>query len=442
MDLSRAFRLKHPTRLALVGAGGKTTALFQLARELPPPVWVSATTHLAAEQLKLADTHIEATRRIDLVDFDSSEHTGVILFTGPIEEDQRTKGLNPELINTLHALADENKVDLFVEADGSRQLPAKAPADHEPAIPPWVEQVVVVAGLSVLGQPLDDQHVHRPERFSEITGYPLGKPLSSEALVRELTSPKGGLKGVPPYARLSVLLNQADTSELTDKAEEIAPYLLPFYQSVVIASLRNGVVLQVQERIAGIILAAGESKRLGSPKQLLDWMGEPFIRHVARTALEAGLSPVVVVTGSSAGDVSYALHGMPVVEVYNPDWASGQASSIKAGIEALPDRCGGAIFFLSDQPQVTTEVIYALEKAHSHNLSEITAPDINGRRGNPVLFDKKVFQDLKNLEGDVGGRALFSKYPVELIPWADSKLLFDVDTLEDYQRFLRFNSHE
>jgi molybdenum cofactor cytidylyltransferase len=437
IDLAKALRIAHPTRLALVGAGGKTTALFKLAAVLPPPVWLSATTHLSIEQAKQADWHVQVRRRIDLVDFVSSKHPGITLFTGYPEGDDRLQGLSPELIGTLHDIADQEGIDLLIEADGSRRLPLKAPAEHEPAIPPWVNQVVVVSGMSAIGKPLNEEYVHRLDRFSHLSGLPAGAPISVEGIARILTHTEGGLKNIPPYAHLSILLNQVDTVELQEQADQLARYLLPHFSQVISASLGKNEIHKVHEQIGGIILAAGESKRLGKPKQLLEWKGEPFIRHVARAALAAGLTPVVVVTGSSAEETSFALQGMPVLEVYNPDWPTGQSSSIKLGIRHIPERNGGAVFLLSDQPQVTSEVIKTLINSHSQRFSLINAPKIDDRRANPVLFDKRVFPDLLKLEGDIGGRALFERIQVDFIPWNDRRLLLDVDTQEDYDNFLK-----
>ncbi len=178
--------------------------------------------------------------------------------------------------------------------------------------------------------------------------------------------------------------------------------------------------------------------RFGQPKQLLDWRGEPFVRVVAQTALEAGLSPVIVViTGANAEEVEAKIKDLPVIIVRNEKWQSGQSSSIRVGVKALPANAGSAIFLLSDQPQITADVIRALIEHHTTELYPIVAPLVMmEQRANPVLFDCTTFPDLLELEGDVGGRAIFSKYPVEYLPWHDDRLLLDVDKPEDYQRLI------
>jgi molybdenum cofactor cytidylyltransferase len=188
--------------------------------------------------------------------------------------------------------------------------------------------------------------------------------------------------------------------------------------------------------IAGIILAAGESSRFGRPKQLLDYHGQPFVRCVAQTALQAGLFPVVVITGANAELVETVLQDLSIMVIRNEKWADGQAASIKAAVAALPASAGGAIVLLADQPQVTPHVIRSLVERHASTRAAIVAPLAADRRANPVLFDRTTFKDLLALTGDVGGRAVFSNYRVDYIPWHDESLLFDVDTEDDYRKLL------
>ena len=108
----------------------------------------------------------------------------------------------------------------------------------------------------------------------------------------------------------------------------------------------------MSESVAGIILAAGASQRMGQPKPLLLWRGKPFVCHVARTALDAGLTPVVIVIGAHAEEVWAALADLPVEIVYNPNWAEGQSTSVQAGLQSLPPETDAAVFLLADQPHI------------------------------------------------------------------------------------------
>ena len=425
--------------VAFVGAGGKSTALFQLARQLSPPVVVSATTHLGVWQIPLADKHYILREKKDIQVLPN----GVTLVTDEVKGD-RASGLDSESILWLHEVCKGISVPLLIEADGSRQKPFKAPAKHEPSIPNFVGTVVIVAGLSGLGKPLDEDTVHRPEIFAKLSGLQPGETITLEGLARALVHHEGGLKNIPSGIRRVILLNQADAPELQAQADFLAKGLLPVYHSAIIASLKKRNIYAVHESIAGIILAAGEAQRFGQPKQLLDWRGEPFVRRIAKTALESGLSPVIVVTGAYADQVKATVEDLPVQIAHNVEWKSGQASSIKAGLEALSGypkisenlekEVGGAIFLLADQPQVTPTLLQALVEEHASTLAPIIAPLVLDQRANPVLFDRVTFPDLMVLEGDMGGRGIFSKHKVSYLTWHDDAMLLDVDKPEHYQR--------
>jgi molybdenum cofactor cytidylyltransferase len=432
MNLARALRLPATPRLALVGAGGKTTALFQLARQLPPPVIVTTTTHLHVNQIPLADSHLTALQPEALDALEQVCLQDVVLVTGAQRGD-RIGAPDPLTLAHLEEVCSRRSLALLVEADGARQKPLKAPGADEPVIPAFIQSVVVVAGLSALGKPLTDRTVFRAGRFSSLSGLPLGGRISMEAIGGLLAHPDGGLRGIPEAARRLALLNQAESPELLAAGGRLAERLLADYEAVVVGSLQN-FRLQTFETVGGIILAAGEAKRFGATKQLLDWHGQPFVRRIAMTALEAGLSPVIVVTGAAAERVEAALADLPLVIVRNPGWSAGQSSSLRAGLGALPGRSGAALFLLADQPQVPSSLLRALVAHHRQGLPAILAPMVGDRRANPVLFDRTTFPALSALSGDVGGRAVFSQFPVSYLPWQDEGLLVDVDLPEDYDQ--------
>jgi molybdenum cofactor cytidylyltransferase len=301
-----------------------------------------------------------------------------------------------------------------------------------------VDQVVLVAGLSGVGQPLEEAFVHRPEIFGQLAGLQRGEVVNVEALARVLNHPQGGLKNIPSAARRVVLLNQADDERRQSLGRGLAERLLPFWDAVVIASLQQGEVFAVHERVAAIVLAAGGARRFGRPKQVLEWEGKPLVRHLAERALQADLRPVIVVTGWAREAVEAALHGLQVKLAFNPHWESGQASSVRRGIEmlrALDPQAGAAIFLLADQPGVSVLLLRSLVERHAADLPPVVAPRVGDRRANPVLFDRQTFDDLEHLEGDQGGRALFTRYPPVYLPWHDERLLIDLDTPQDLERW-------
>ncbi len=449
LKLAKALRLSRKSRLAFVGAGGKSSALFIAARQLDPPVLLTATTHLALAEATRADRWIIAQSPQD-VRREGLGHAHVILYTRAEDGAGRTLGVSDATLDEIRRYADELNCPLLIEADGSRRLPLKAPAAYEPAIPAFCNEAVVVAGLSGLGKPLDHAWVHRPERFAELSGLRLGEAVSLEALAQVLAHPLGGLKNIPSQAKRRLLLNQADTPELQAQASLLAQRLSPHYAAIVAAHLdqrpdmekplpegeNGGEVFAVYEKIAGIILAAGGSSRFGQPKLLLPWRGETIIRHVVQNALAAGLKPVVVVAGEQTPEIRRELADLEIVLVCNPDWEEGQSTSVRVGLQALGEDVGGAAFLLGDQPQIPPRLAQSLIEAHAVSLAPIIAPLVIGQRGNPVLFDRCTFDDLMTLRGDVGGRSLFSKYPTEWVLWHDPSVLLDIDTPEDYARLL------
>ncbi len=468
MRLIEALRYSPPDCLAFVGAGGKSSALFQAARELveltgessrliTPNVIVTTTTHLGAWQADLADHSFMVNSLDEIKSVTQELPGGVVLITGE-ENNQRLGGLQGEMLDELQRWSAKRQLPLLIEADGARGRPLKAPGGHEPAIPEFASQVVVMAGMSGVDRLLSDDTAHRSEIFADLASIRPGGSITSAAVVKVLLSDCGGLKNIPRTARRQVLINQADTPELQIQAQAIAEQLIPAYEAGIIASLstkqgqvarennrapRSGIeIYKVVEPIAAIILAAGGSSRFGQAKQVLPWRGQPLIRHVALTALQAGLSPVVAVLGANADEVHPAINNLPLRIVNNPKWDEGISTSIKAGLDFLPATMGGAVFLQADQPHIPATLIRSLVDAHQAGLQSIVAPQVDGQRGNPVLFDRRTFARLLELQGDRGGRALFSQYPIEWVSWPDQDILLDIDTVEDYQNFLELHPPE
>jgi molybdenum cofactor cytidylyltransferase len=187
-------------------------------------------------------------------------------------------------------------------------------------------------------------------------------------------------------------------------------------------------------RIAGLVLAAGRSTRMGGPNKLLEEInGKPLVRIVAEHALASRAKPVIVVTGHQRERVEHALAGLPVTFAHNPDFADGLSTSLKAGIKAVPADADGAIVTLGDMPQVTATLIDRLIAAFDPERGALVViPTIEGKRGNPVLWARRFFSDLLAVEGDVGARHLISGYAeaVTEVPVEDASALTDVDTPE------------
>jgi molybdenum cofactor cytidylyltransferase len=181
-----------------------------------------------------------------------------------------------------------------------------------------------------------------------------------------------------------------------------------------------------QALTAAIILAAGTSKRLGQPKQLVLLGNETLLARSTRIAQEAGCSPIMIVLGAEADRICAAVDLTPAQVVVNHHWHEGMASSIRAGLEALNSfACGGAlagvILIACDQPAVTPEHLRALAAS-----GQITASEYAGRRGVPAYFPASSFAALTPLTGDSGARDLLRSATTVPLPFGE----LDIDTPE------------
>ncbi len=188
--------------------------------------------------------------------------------------------------------------------------------------------------------------------------------------------------------------------------------------------------------IAAVVLAAGRSTRMGAVnKMLAEIGGKPLVRIAAEQALASRAKPVIVVTGHERERVARALSGLPVRFVHNPDYADGLAGSVKTGIGAVPADSDGAIVCLGDMPQVDSGLIDKLLAAFDPERGAlVVVPSIDGRRGNPVVWARRFFNDLMAITGDIGARHLIGQYAeaVVEVPLAGEAALTDVDTPESF----------
>lgn len=242
MSLSAALGVTGDDVVALVGGGGKTTAMFRLARDMVDggaSAITTTTTRIFAAQIALAPAHVpaaEATR--ERVRAALARHRHVLVTGGTDPATGKADGVSLDLFQRLREWCPG--VCLLNEADGSRMRPFKAPAAHEPVIPAETTLVVAVVGADVFGKPLDDDHVHRPELVSALAGVPCGATVTPEVVASVLAHREGGRKGVPAGARFVVLINKVESLSDRAPAHETAQRLLQnrAIQSVVLAALR------------------------------------------------------------------------------------------------------------------------------------------------------------------------------------------------------------
>ncbi len=190
--------------------------------------------------------------------------------------------------------------------------------------------------------------------------------------------------------------------------------------------------------VAGLLLAAGASRRMGQAKQLLELEGESLVHRAARVALEAGLAPVIVVVGCHEAEVGAACAGLPVQQVMNEGWAEGMASSIRVGVKHLVSRAPRAeavLLLACDQPAVDADFLLSLLRTYLAEPERIIAAAYGGGLGIPALFPYRCFEALIALTGDRGARALLESGEPLAIPLPRGEQ--DLDTPEDLRQFTR-----
>lgn len=191
--------------------------------------------------------------------------------------------------------------------------------------------------------------------------------------------------------------------------------------------------------IAGVILAAGGSSRLGRPKQLLPLAGRPLLSYIVAAALQSDLDDIVLVLGAAAAEIEQALLdtlGPTQTRMFvNDRYHEGQSTSVAAGISALPPSAEAALILLGDQPTITSAVINQLLAGFRSHAAAIVAPVYGGNIRNPMLFRADLFPDLLALTGDQGARSLVQQRAIDIhrvdTGWPTPPP--DVDTEEAYR---------
>jgi molybdenum cofactor cytidylyltransferase len=189
-------------------------------------------------------------------------------------------------------------------------------------------------------------------------------------------------------------------------------------------------------RVAGIVMAAGRSSRMGANKLLMDDAGKPIVTRVVEQAMAADLAEIIAVTGHQEPEVRAALAGLPVRFVPCPDYADGMSASLRCGLKALPSDIDAALILLGDMPRVGSRLLRRMIAAFNPIEGRaIIVPAFQGKRGNPVLWDRRFFSEMTALAGDVGARHLIGEHTelVTEIEAEDAGIFLDIDTPEAYR---------
>jgi molybdenum cofactor cytidylyltransferase len=445
MRLWEALQPRKGEVISFVGAGGKTTAMYCLGRELARQGWrviTTTTTMIRPPTLNPREGLIvesDSAQAVRLAKAALCHKRLITLASQRLEAENKLKGIELGLVAAIVELVDA----VIVEADGARGLSLKAPAAYEPVVPSETTLLVPVVGIDAVGRRLTEETVHRPGLVARLTGWALGETIHPPLLARLLVHPQGALKGAPADARVAPLINKVHDEATLVAARQVASRIKanPSLERVLIGAVAtDDPVIECWRRVSAVVLAAGASKRFGRPKQLLPAAGTTMIEHVLNVVRASSVDEVVVVLGHSAAQVAGRIPP-GCRTVLNEDWESGISSSIRAGLEAIDGKAEAALFVLADQPHINSEGIERILQAYYGSIKSIVVPAYRGVTGAPVLFDRRRFPALKALRGDVGGRQIIARSANQVltVEMQASDMFIDIDTPTDYEELRKRN---
>ena len=408
-------------KIAMVGAGGKTTVLFGLARELQESgrrVLVTTTTHIwRPAGVFAADTPAGQLGKV-------LREQRLAVF-GRTEGDKLARPAEASLKEAAR-LADI----VLIEADGSHGLPAKFPARQEPVLAGDEDLVLAVGGWSAVGRPLREC-CHRAGLAAAFLQKNEAAPLLGTELLQLLCSPLAGRKSV--QGRFAVVLNQLDSSESRAQA------------AVCIEQRRQSgnalpQIIGMGERLplAAVLLAAGLSRRMGETDKLLqDFAGRPLFAYGLELAASLPDAFCCVVSNTAAIREEARAKGMAVTG--NPQAETGIASSIVCGVHASAKMAAGFIFMNLDQPLLSRTALFRLvQEFRLWQARRIIVPRCDGRPQSPCIFPAAFREELTGITGDRGGRQVYQRHPEAVVfcDFSSGQEFLDIDTIEDREAAL------
>lgn len=446
LSLLSALRVKPPLVIAFIGGGGKTSLMRILAQEminLGHKVLLTTTTKIypypglphmyiddSADIIKHLKKHFALNDIIVLGERPGADH--------------KITGIDKDLIQVLY---NNLQVSILVEADGSRGKPLKGYADHEPVLPTCADLILPVIGADALGKTVDSTTVHRPELFCRIIGTISAKPkLINETVLAKTYDYMAQLGFVQsPKAKIIFILNKYDLIGNPADTLDLARLLIKNRGTRLLVTendennpVKVNLPLQVNNipvKVACIILAAGQSVRMGKDKLALPFNESTILEETVKQILKTGFDKIIMVTKpDSHWKKVFANQNICIVE--NPDFKMGQASSIIAGLNEVDPEIQGVLFALGDQPLIKSSSYKSLIQSYQSNLKPVTYPLHGGKRGNPVIFDRSLWPLLAELKNDQGGRTVIKKLKADAfnpVKTSDAAVLIDIDTPEDYE---------
>ncbi len=441
---------KEPVVISVFGGGGKTAILSRLASEIASGgkrVLITTTTKSylpAAVPLFLTDDpqYFRALK--------NHYRNNHLAFLGKrVLKNGKVEGIGPHVVEHI---SQHLQVSILVEADGSRGLPIKGYASYEPVVPPCSDFLAAIIGADAIGSCISEDTVHRPHEFSTAIETGQGSIITEKTVASAFVYMLFTGKLQAPRAEPICVLNKADLlKDAGETALKIAGFLCEAKskpgQLVLTAANKDNpvqVILMATENrihpeVSCVVLAAGESSRMGQDKLLMPYGNQTILEHTLAQIATSGIEDIVVVVKpESPWKQKINPDKFKIVE--SPGHFKGMAESLKTGLKAVNGKSQGVIFALADQPHVPPLIYRQLKERYCEKLKLITCPVYQGRKGNPTLFDRRTWPALMALSGDLGGRELLKragKDDIGLLETDSQAVITDIDTPEHYRDIIK-----
>ncbi|HED24233.1 MAG TPA: putative selenium-dependent hydroxylase accessory protein YqeC [Firmicutes bacterium] len=445
LSLSGVLNQEYPAVISFYGAGGKTSLIKGLAAEISAcgqKVLITTTTKIFIPPgipLILGSNEEQILRKLE----EHYRHSAIAVLASAVLPSGKLKGIAPAAVELIRR---KLNLTVLVEADGAGRLPLKGHLQYEPVIPEKSDLIIPVIGADALGKALDHRTAHRADILAASIGVSEGTVINEEILARIFKYLKTAGRQQARHSRVVPVINKADLLDAPGKtawrtAEKIEPGEAGEIMLITAALDEDPVKFVLNFRhghpsvmVNSVILAAGTSSRMGRDKLLLPFGGETVLGHTLKQIKQSGIGdPIVVVRPEQC--LTGMLEEKGYRFVINEDYRSGIAGSLKAGMKAV-DSCSQAILFaLADQPLIPPALYRQIIDKYMKNFKPVTCPCYAGKRGNPVIFDRRTWPSLMKLQGDSGGREILKTIPPSEIDYltVDTKsILMDIDTEEDY----------
>lgn len=413
-------QIKGGNIYSFIGAGGKTSAIKEVAAvlaEIGYKVLITTTTKISIEEFSKYKVDIE--KNINIYDLEIGINIQV-----PGTFGKKYQGYKKEEIEKIKYIPID--VVILIEADGSRGLPFKVPYDYEPVVAINSAKTFLLFSAKILGEDISSFNTYNLENVRKIIGDN-DMQYTNENILNLLN--EGWLKDTK-YRNLKVIINQGDilTNDFISKDILKQIYYRFGIGSYLVSIKKKEVYLGFDDKVGVLILAAGEGKRMGRIKQLMNFAGSTFL---AETIKKYGsyCQDIIVTLGFHKDIIKKNIKELGFSFQEIEAYKEGMSASFREA------RSFDADYFLvtpCDLPLIENYTIEILLNAYRENEGKIIVPRFLGRQGHPVIFPIAIQSSFKNIKGDIGARDIIKEKGCVYVDLDDPGIIADIDTLNEY----------